>query len=191
MKRNIGLLMLVAAALLFTFSACTAGPAPSVTFASPTPGPGETSVETSAEPAVTAINKTEEPTPTQAVTESYELYLGDWISADTAKTYGEVYEQGGSAIQFTEITGNRVVGNIISVSESSGHRDARVDFNGEIENGVLAFEFDNDGWNSTGTITIKFADDRLQVNMVSNISEDNTTGWSIGSGDYEYVPEGL
>jgi hypothetical protein len=154
-----------------------ATPVPSPT-ASPSPSPTLTP-----KPAATPSGQPE-PTP-----ENYESYLGSWISSDTAKTRGEVFDQGGSAIQFTKITGCHAVGNVVSVSESPGHRDARVDFDGTIEDGILLIVFDDDGWNSTGAIIIEFAGNRLQVNMVSNISDDNLTGWNIGYGDYVYYRE--
>lgn len=197
-SKKITVVLVALAALLCMLAACTAAPAVGVTYApqqaqasiTPTATPLFSSVEapaiSSSPTAQPAVPPSAQPTPTAA---SYEAYLGNWISSDTAKTRSEVYDQGGSAIQFTAITGNHAVGNIISVSESYGHHDASVDFDGLIDDGgVLVINFDNDGWDNYGTISIVFQEDSLFVRMQS-IATDEYANWDIGNGDYGFIRE--
>jgi hypothetical protein len=149
---------------------------------SPTPEPAITPVPKKT-PSVTDTDDTSaEPEP------DYSVYLGNWIDSDTALTRAEVFDQGGSAIQFEQIDGTHVVGNVISVSESPGHRDARVDFEGDIASGMLDIVFDQDGWDNFGTISILFETSQLTVHMESYETTDYSN-WNIGFGDFVYVPE--
>ncbi len=190
--------------LLCLLSACAAAPAMEVSYAqSPTSTPIQTSEPEQLKPTVTAspvppptptISPSSPPTATPSTLPSqtetnYEAYLGNWICSDTAKTRSEVFDQGGSAIQFTEITGKHAIGNVISVSESYGHRDASVDFDGYIvDGGVLTIQFDNDGWDNYGTITIVFQKDSLFASMQS-YETNQYANWNIGFGDYQFIRE--
>ncbi len=157
-----------------TMSATTAPT--STTIPTPTPIHEETSAATDTD----EVSAVKEP--------DYAVYLGNWIDSDTAMTRDEVFDQGGSAIQFEQIDGMHVVGNAISVSESMGHRDARVDFEGDIVADRLDIVYDQDGWDNFGTISIRFEQSRLVVNMESYETNDYAN-WNIGFGEYIFTPE--
>ena len=191
------IVLLAVTVMLCMLTACTAAPTLEITYAPQqtqisTPPTVSPELSATASPSIVP-SPAANPTVTSALltptVTGYEAYLGDWISSDTAKTRSEVFNQGGSAIQFTEITGNHAVGNIISVSESHGHRDASVDFDGTIDDGgVLVFNFDNDGWDNYGTISIVFQEDNLFV-RIQSIATDEYANWNIGNGDYGFIRE--
>lgn len=156
---------------------------PTLLTETPTEAPTESPLETPAE--APSVKPTA--TPTEAPVD-YSRFEGNWISSDTAITRDEVFSQGGSAIQFIEINRTHAIGNIVSVSESFGHRDASVDFDAEIIDDTLEIIFEDDGWENYGTINIRFTANRLLVVMESH-ETSNLANWNIGYGEYEYVRE--
>ena len=119
--------------------------------------------------------------------DDYSAYVGDWIYSDTATTRFEVCTQGGSAIRILEIDGDHIEGNIFTVSDAPGNREAYVEFEGTIEDHMFEYTFDDDGWSNHGHFTIFLGKDNIYMAIDTEISDDNNTGWNLGYGDYTYV----
>ncbi|MBM7656354.1 hypothetical protein [Neobacillus cucumis] len=101
-------------------------------------------------------------------------YGGNWGDAN-------FYSNGGNGLTITFINSNTATVAIQSVSSPPANRIAEISFTARFpQNGTTSFTFDDDGWFSKGSGTIKLANNQVIVTItITEKSEDN---WSIFSG---------
>jgi len=122
---------------------------------------------------------------------NYKDYEGNWkLKVNEAETLYlittlEVY-YGITGIAIEKIEDNQVTGKIYSVTGAPSYRNAEVNFEGEIEQGKLIAEYEDDGWLYTGKIELKFENGEILANITRNPVE-NTPMWGIPEGKFEFV----
>lgn len=122
---------------------------------------------------------------------NYKDYEGDWkLKFNKAETLYlittlEVY-YGITGITIEKIEDNQVSGKIYSVTGAPSYRQAQVNFEGEIKEGKLIAEYEDDAWCYTGNIELKFENNQVLANITRN-SVKNTPMWGIPEGKFEFV----
>ncbi|MCH5344623.1 MAG: YARHG domain-containing protein [Acetatifactor sp.] len=115
--------------------------------------------------------------------QNYEHYSGDWsvggISHDT------LLRDGGAELHCTIINGNEFSGRMYTQQELTD-RVAEIDgIAGTIENGELYYNFEDDGFEGSGTLYIQFLENRIRIEVLDyHMAESNLSGYGI-SGVYE------
>ena len=112
---------------------------------------------------------------------SYEEYSGNWTTEGIS--YNRAVLDGGTALSVT-INGNNLRGSLYSV-QGITQRIAEIDdIAGVIENGECRYEFQDDGQGDSGTLYIKFLEDRIEIEVEDFVmADENLTGFAI-SGFY-------
>lgn len=122
---------------------------------------------------------------------NYKDYEGNWnlkVNEDETLyliTTLEVY-YGITGITIEKIEDNQVRGKIYSVTGAPSYRQAEVNFEGEIKEGELIAEYEDDGWLYNGKIELKFENDQVLANITRNPVE-NTPMWGIPEGEFQFV----
>lgn len=80
----------------------------------------------------------------------------------------------------------QISGNISTSSNNLGHI-AQFDFDGKIENNKMKFDFQNDGWDNAGTVTLDFKDEEIDSDITVHSSQSSP--WSIQTGKITFVRE--
>ena len=111
----------------------------------------------------------------------YEEYNGNWTTGGIS--YDSAILDGGTAFSVT-INGNNLQGSIYSVQEMTQRIAEIDDIVGVIENGVCRYEFQDDGQGDSGTLYIKFLEDKIEIEVGDFVmADENRTGFAI-SGSY-------
>ena len=112
---------------------------------------------------------------------SYEEYNGYWTTGGI--TFDSAFLDGGTVFSAT-INGNNLQGFIYSVQEITQRIAEIDDITGVIENGVCCYEFPDDGQGDSGTLYIKFLEDKIKIEVEDfAMADENRTGFGI-SGSY-------
>ena len=119
----------------------------------------------------------------------YSIYKGKWICGEDLNTSEMIMKNGGAIIDIQEINEGHIKGTFLSVQKSNVNRVASTDFQGTIFNNKLDFSFENDGFYNKGKCSIAFEKDRIIADVSTIVSEDNSSGWSLGNGSYIFAKE--
>jgi hypothetical protein len=103
-----------------------------------------------------------------------------------SSTTDEIESQGGEILDIKEVDGDTIKGSYESVGAAPGNRIASVDFDGIVSNGILSFSFEDDGWGDAGSGILTFRKDNITVKLDTELSEDNSMGWTLGNGLYTF-----
>ena len=115
----------------------------------------------------------------------YSKFIGEYVN-DSSKSIDDVRNNGGVILKILSISESDISFEIENVSSNqriahSGLEDIRVT---SIKDGVYSFEFNNDGWDSTGIGSISIVLGKIYLSVDTlEYSEDNTSGWSLGNFD--------
>lgn len=149
-------------------------------------GSQETHEETEAE-TITAENPITENITTDTISEfrDYEDYEGIW-SVDGIN-HESILTGGGAELVCLIENGNGFSGSLFT-QQSETERFALIeDISGIIENDELYFDFLEDGWGGTGTLYIRFVDNKIMVEVLNyQIDKENSTGYGINN-SYEML----
>ena len=124
-------------------------------------------------------NLREESTSISIPISDYAIYSGTWTSNGYAENY--IYTQEGGAILSTQIEENHLEATYVYVQNSS-YRIASVEnIDTEIMDSVAEFDFEDDGWGSSGKVRIVFGEQvSVEINELEK-NPDNATGMAISS----------
>jgi hypothetical protein len=115
----------------------------------------------------------------------YQSYLGKWIHSNTP--YLELIdEKGGSILEITEIKNSVIAGTCATISGSSGHSVADIEFKGKLVGNKAKFHYE-DSFLNVGTAVLLLEKDRIIIEFNTQISAENSSGWSVGNGKCVYV----
>lgn len=124
---------------------------------------------------------TEEKGLTTEVNESYDGYSGRWTTEGVS--YHDILLDGGTVFSVT-ISGTDLQGSICSVQWMTERIAEIDDIAGVIEDGVCRYEFEDDGQGDSGTLYIKFLEDRIEIEVEDfKLADSNLSGFAI-SGIY-------
>ena len=113
--------------------------------------------------------------------ESYDEYSGNWTTGGIS--YHSAILDGGTALSVT-IHGNHLQGSIYSVQSITQQIAEINEIVGIVENGVCRYEFLDDGQGDSGTLFMKFLEDRIEIEVENFVmADENLTGFAI-SGVY-------
>lgn len=98
-----------------------------------------------------------------------QCFLGKWTDSD------------GKELEIEDISADFIVGTMIGTSNTSD-RIAGISFQGLLFDNRLDFPVTNDGWNNTGTGTLKLTDNAITINL--ELVENADANWSMGSGEF-------
>lgn len=118
-------------------------------------------------------------------------FRGIWISSKKCIEKDLVMEYGGIIIEILKIDGKKVKGTYTAVQEPPANRVASVDFEGTVSDNVLDYVFDDDGFGNKGTLRIVFGNDDIRATVKTEVSDENTSGWSLGNGRFEFRRDGV
>lgn len=115
----------------------------------------------------------------------YEDYEGIW-SVDGIN-HESILTGGGAELVCLIENGNGFSGSLFT-QQSETERFALIeDISGIIENDELYFEFLEDGWGGTGTLYIRFVENKIMVEVLDyQIDKENSTGYGINN-SYEMI----
>ena len=124
-------------------------------------------------------NLREESTSISIPISDYAIYSGTWTSNGYAENY--IYTQEGGAILSTQIEENHLEATYVYVQNSS-YRIASVEnIDTEIMDSVAEFDFEDDGWGSSGKVRIVFGEQvSVEINELEK-NPNNATGMAISS----------
>ncbi len=112
-------------------------------------------------------------------------YLGEWlyVSGD-GKTL-----KNGSGLIISKIGADYIIGSCTSVQSPPACRVATIYINGKLNKDKYEFTYASDGFtkNGSGYGYIKLMKNYIIVKLNTKVSDDNMTGWNIGSGIFKYV----
>jgi hypothetical protein len=113
----------------------------------------------------------------------YESIVGKYKD-DSNKTVDDVMSTGGVILNITSISEKNISFEIKNIS--SNQRIATTEYQEieitNIEKNIYYFKWHNDGWNNEGIGSIIIEDDNILLSVsTTKISDDNTTGWSLGN----------
>lgn len=113
---------------------------------------------------------------------NYSDYSGTWVTENNLKNdfkYGMVV-----SIKIDK-DGN-LQGEVSDSTENLSHI-SNVDIKGKIKDDIFIFNFNNDGWEHSGTIKLEFRENNiiLTINYSKNSSKDNL--WGIGEGTFVLI----
>lgn len=141
-------------------------------------------VTPSADTAATAANSA-------ADVSGDETYLGDWCLAVSQD--GDLYRLtalypyfGSTQISLDEMDGGHVKGSITSVSGAPGNREANIDFEGDLVDGMLTASYEDTGWSYSGELELTFGTDGITAKITRDPS-DSTTLWGIPEGQFTFI----
>ena len=113
----------------------------------------------------------------------YESIVGKYKD-DSNKTVDDVMSTGGVILNITSISEKDISFEIKTISSnqriaSTEHQEIEIT---GIEKNKYDFKWNNDGWNNEGIGSIIIEDDNILLSVsTTKISDDNTTGWSLGN----------
>ncbi|MDT8715534.1 hypothetical protein IAI10_02525 [Clostridium sp. 19966] len=123
-------------------------------------------------------------TSTANVTSSadYSKYSGNWVTENSLKND---YKYGLSATIKVDKAGN-LTGTLSDSTENATHI-SNVDIKGKIENNKFSYNFDEDGWEHSGTIQMNFNDDKMTLTIKYSDKSSKDNLWGIGEGTFTLV----
>lgn len=124
------------------------------------------------------------------IEKDYSKYLGSWhIYNENMYTFTALEGVlGRTAIDILEIEGNKLKGEIVTISGAPSLRIAQVEFEGEIVDNKLMAEYEDNSWNYSGNVELEFIEDHI----IGKISRDENNGdsfigWGILEGDFKFI----
>lgn len=116
----------------------------------------------------------------------YSKYNGNW-STNGQSSEG-ILKNGGTEFHVEIINDDELHGYLYS-QQGTSERFAEIDdITGKIINGECAYSFSDDGWGNSGTLSIRFQEDEINIEVKDFILNDhNTNGFGI-SGSYKLIP---
>lgn len=111
----------------------------------------------------------------------YAKYSGAWVNSAIK---GTDPQKGGTYMDLQVDASGQVSGNISTASNNMGHI-AQIDFNGQIVNGKMEFDFKNDGWDHAGTVTLDFQGEEIDADITINSNQSSL--WSVQAGKITFV----
>jgi hypothetical protein len=112
----------------------------------------------------------------------YSNYSGSWVNEDNLKNdfkYGIV-------VEITVDKEGNLQGSVRDATENLSHV-SNVDIKGKIQDNKFVYNFDEDGWEHSGTIKLDFKENQvvLTINYSPNSSKVNL--WGIGEGTFALI----
>jgi len=112
----------------------------------------------------------------------YSKYSGLWLKELSLK---DDYKYG--MVLNIEVSKEGTLKGVVSDSTENVTHIANVDINGKIENNKFNMEFDNDGWDHSGTVSIDFKDNNVTLTIKYNSSSSTNNLWGIGEGSFPLI----
>ncbi|MGN0171989.1 MAG: hypothetical protein ACI39E_04305 [Acutalibacteraceae bacterium] len=109
---------------------------------------------------------------------TYDAYIGLWMN-ESANT-----ESSSVRLEIITVKNNIMRFNLMLTSSAPYNRVARIDnATGELEDGVVTFTFNEDGWGNSGTGKIKLSQD--EIYLETTLTHQNpTANWSLATTAY-------
>ena len=116
----------------------------------------------------------------------YSKYNGNWST--NGQSSEDIIKNGGTEFHIEIINNDELYGYLYS-QQGTSERFAEIDnITGKIINGECCFSFSDDGWGNSGTLSIQFQEDEINIEVKDFILNDqNTSGFGI-SGSYKLIP---
>lgn len=116
----------------------------------------------------------------------YSSYIGTWYSKEITEP-DDIYKDGGSAVQIFSIDDRIAEISLSTVQSSPTNRIATTDkIYGEVNGNVIKFNFQNDGWMSSGYGTITLLNDTIYSEVIYTY-KDPSALWSLENADIFYM----
>ncbi|NCC67809.1 MAG: hypothetical protein EOM14_06385 [Clostridia bacterium] len=133
-------------------------------------------------------------TPEVSETIDFENYVGCWISVKAEDE--ELYRideflpyHGTTDLSIDEIKDGHVKGSIFAASEAvnaSDYHMTEVSFEGDITDGKLSASYEDDGWNTSGSIELTFGEDMIDATITRD-EQDSAYLWGIPEGSFTFL----
>ena len=116
---------------------------------------------------------------TSTAISDYSMYSGTWTSNGYEENY--IYTQAGGAILSAQIEENHLEATYVYVQNSSNRIASVENIDTEIMDSVAEFDFEDDGWGSSGKVRIVFGEQvSVEINELEK-NPNNATGMAISS----------
>lgn len=112
----------------------------------------------------------------------YSKYSGDWAMETNIKND---FIYGLTAAIKVDSSGN-LTGTVSDCTENATHI-ANVDIKGKIADNKFTYNFDEDGWEHSGTIEMNFKDDKMIMTLKYSDKSSKNNTWGIGEGTFTLV----
>lgn len=153
----------------------------SVTATEPS-NPTETDIQTTAQSGIQNPTQTTAQRPTLTPARNYSDYIGTWygVSNTTDNTDGQY------AITLNIVHADTLnISGTISVYHSVVRETATVNFSGELDKGLLYYEYDDDGVGNAGYIYIRLDENEIRVaNGFIGWNNNSLFHWNSGGSDF-------
>lgn len=115
----------------------------------------------------------------------YGIYRGIWSEGGT--DHANLVLEGGTEFHI-EIENNNELSGYLFSQQGTSERVAEIEgITGNILNGECYYEFDDDGWGGSGTLSIKFMQDEVMIEVQNyKMADSNLSGYGI-SGSYKLI----
>lgn len=116
----------------------------------------------------------------------YSSYIGTWYSKEVTEP-DDIYTDGGSAVQIFSIDDRIAEISLSTIQSYPTSRVATTDkIYGEVNGNVIKFNFQNDGWMSSGYGTITLLNDTIYSEVIYTY-KDPSALWSLENSDIFYM----
>lgn len=148
-----------------------------------TPGAPESTAGLNAAPNNSSVSGLKSITTAQEKGD-YTLYVGDWIYGHKVKTVNDVKANGGLIISIFSYDKDEGIaeGKIEAIQEPPMSRIASIEFQSKIKDGVIYFEFDDDGFKNSGNGIITLDGESVKIRISTVKNSDEPPEWSLANG---------
>lgn len=112
----------------------------------------------------------------------FSTYSGSFVTEDNLR-FDYSY---GITVGITVDKDGNLKGHLDNVSNNVTHISA-VDINGKLQGNKFTSNFNQDGWNHNGTITLELKDNKIVLTTKYTKNEDSSDMWGIGEGTFTLV----
>lgn len=116
--------------------------------------------------------------------EDYTAYQGRWLYGNKVTTAEEVRSKGGIIVNIKSYDAKKstVTVSIQSIQEPPMNRIASVEFTKEVRDGVIYFDFTDDGFGNAGNGIITLNNGTMKLSVSIDKSGKDGSGWCLGNG---------
>lgn len=113
------------------------------------------------------------------VNKDLSIYSGEWVNSEQRNE-----SSGGTYLTIKTDKEGNTSGSVTSARANTSNI-AEVDFKGNIKNGSLIYNFSDDGWGHSGTVTLSFNNGEIVCNITVTSGESSL--WSIQTGTFKFI----
>lgn len=113
---------------------------------------------------------------------NYLKYSGTWVTESNLK---EDFKYG--VVLSIDVDKNGNIKGVVSDSTENLSHISNVDIKGKIQNNKFTYNFDEDGWEHSGTINLDFQENKIVLTMKYSPSSSKNNFWGIGEGTFTLI----